>query len=123
LKLMDEVRHRRYTGVSNGRILENLKELAFRGVPVIIRVPVVPGINDSKENIREIGRFISALPNIRELELLPYHAAGVGKYQRLGMEFTLPEIPPISDAGLDRITVELQRYGITVRMGHELPGN
>jgi pyruvate formate lyase activating enzyme len=123
LKLMDQVRHRKYTGISNGMILENLKELAFREMPVIIRVPVVPGINDSQENIREIGRFIKTLPNINEIELLPYHAAGVGKYQRLGMEFTLPEIPSISDANLDRITVELQRYGITVRMGHELPGN
>jgi pyruvate formate lyase activating enzyme len=121
LKLMDDLRHREFTGIPNGVILQNLKDLAFRGKQVLIRVPLVPGINDSLENIREMGRFVAMLPNVKEIELLPYHAAGAGKYERLGLKFSLPEIPPISNAEMNQIVEELQRHGIAVLVGDEAP--
>jgi pyruvate formate lyase activating enzyme len=119
LKLMDNVCHRKYTGITNDTILQNLKELAVRGKPIIIRVPLVPGINDSLEGIRGIGRFLKTLPNVREIELLPYHAAGVSKYKKLGMECSMPDIPSISTERLERFIVELQEHGIAARLGHE----
>ena len=121
LKLMDDLRHREFTGISNGVILQNLKDLAFRGKQVLIRVPLVPGINDSLENIREMGQFVAMLPNVREIELLPYHASGAGKYERLGLKFSLPEILPLSNAETNQIVEELQRHGIAVRIGDESP--
>jgi pyruvate formate lyase activating enzyme len=115
LKIMDDRRHREFTGISNKLLLENLKTLAFRGKRMLIRMPLVPGVNDSAENIRETGQFLAAL-HIKEMELLPYHSAGIGKYERLGMKSSLPEISPISNTGMDHIVEELQRHGITVRI-------
>lgn len=62
LKLIDDDLHRRYTGVPNGPILENLRLLASRGARVIVCVPVIPGITDSEENMDGIARFVAALP-------------------------------------------------------------
>jgi pyruvate formate lyase activating enzyme len=121
LKLMDEIRHRELTGISNKVILENLKALAFRGKQALIRMPLVPGINDSLDNIRVMARFLAALPNMKEIELLPYHATGAGKYKRLGLTFSLPEMPPLSSAQMNPIVEELQRHGISARAGNESP--
>jgi pyruvate formate lyase activating enzyme len=119
LKLMDDMRHREFTGISNGVILQNLKELAAGGNQVQIRVPLVPGINDSRENIREMGRFVATIPNVKEIELLPYHAAGIGKYERLGLRSCLQEISPLSNTAMNQIVEELQRHGIAVHVGND----
>ncbi len=119
LKLMNNLRHRELTGISNEVILQNLKDLVLRGKQVLIRVPLVPGMNDSLEDFREMGRFVATLPGIKEIELLQYHASGVGKYKRLGLKYSLPEISPLSGAELEQIIEELQRQGITVRVGNE----
>jgi len=84
-------------------------------------MPLVPGINDSLDNIREMARFLAALPNMKEIELLPYHATGVDKYKRLGLTFSLPEMLPLSFAQMNPIVEELQRHGISVRVGNESP--
>jgi|WetSurMetagenome_2_1015567.scaffolds.fasta_scaffold68493_2 pyruvate formate lyase activating enzyme len=121
LKLMNDLRHREFTGISNGVILQNLKDLAAGGNQVQIRVPLVPGINDSRENIGEMGRFVATLPNVKEIELLPYHTAGGGKYERLGMKFSLPGITPLSNPEMEWIIEELRRNGISVHVGNDSP--
>lgn len=95
LKVMDEGRHRLYTGAPNHRILENLRALAARGHRIVLRVPVVPGINDDEENLEALRRFAAGLPNLAGLDLLPYHRIGVDKYARVGRTYPLPgTLPP-----------------------------
>lgn len=96
LKHMDSEKHAAWTGASNGMILESarhLSELSLKhGFPLIFRVPVVPGFNDSPEEIDAICRFIDReCPHAVGVELLPYHKLGRGKYHSLGREYPMGE--------------------------------
>lgn len=84
VKAASEEVHIRGTGVSNSRILENLRWLDAQGKNIYIRVPVIPGINDDPEEIRKIGDIVQELTSVRELRLLPYHTFGREKYATLG---------------------------------------
>ena len=86
LKLMNDDLHQKFTGVSNQIILKNLVELDQLGKKIIIRIPIVPEITDTNENLFAIRGFISYLNNIIEVNLLPYHRAGEGKYIKYGRE-------------------------------------
>jgi pyruvate formate lyase activating enzyme len=94
LKALDDEIHVKYTGVSNQRILDNLVKLSKREQAVRVRAPLIPGINDSLDDLRRLGDFIAGLPNLVEVELLPYHTAGVEKYRRLGRDFPLDGVQP-----------------------------
>ena len=85
-KLMDPQRHRQYTGVSNERILDNLKRLFRAGANVWIRIPVIPGVNDTVEEMQQIRQWIDRHGQPAKVELLPCHAMGEHKYHSLGME-------------------------------------
>jgi pyruvate formate lyase activating enzyme len=117
LKLMDDARHREFTGVSNTVILQNLQALAERGHRIALRVPIVPGINDDGETIRQIGAFAAALPCLSQVSLLPYHQAGVEKYRRLHQAYKLPETRPPSDERMAEIADILQGFGLQVKIG------
>jgi len=87
LKLMDAAEHRRWTGVDNAPVLRNLVVLAELGKPFVIRVPLVPGVTDTDENLRAIARRVSTLPGPPRVELLPYNRAAGGKYAACGIEW------------------------------------
>jgi len=85
LKMMDPVRHKKYTGVDNRLILANLQALAETGAEIRIRIPVIEGVNADKENIGESAEFVAHLAGDKKaVDLLPYHNIAAGKYQRLG---------------------------------------
>lgn len=92
LKHMDSEQHQKWTGQRNERILENLRRISQHGNEIIVRTPVIPGINDSEENIRETARFILPLASVQKYELLAYHKLGVNKYKLLGKPYLLEEI-------------------------------
>jgi pyruvate formate lyase activating enzyme len=115
LKLMDPASHQHYTGVSNRRILANLEQLVARGRPVTVRIPVMPGINDTDDEILQFARYLSALP-ASQVELLPYHHIGAGKYKRLGLPYRLPDVPQPTAAHLVRFSDALTRAGLNVRV-------
>jgi pyruvate formate lyase activating enzyme len=117
LKLMDDARHRKYTGVSNALILGNLQALSQRGHTIVLRVPVVPGINDDDEGIRRVGSFAAALPRLSRVDLLPYHHAGVEKYHRLNRVYGLPGTRPPTDERMAHIAHVLREFGLPVRIG------
>ena len=119
LKVMDQELHKRYTGVSNRLVLDNLRELASRRKNIVIRVPVIPGINDDRGNITDTGRFVSSLPGVNKVQILPYHRAGVEKYRRLGLEYNLSGLRPPGDALMDNIAVNLRKFGLEVQVGHK----
>jgi pyruvate formate lyase activating enzyme len=115
LKLMDDARHRRWTGVSNTTILANLRRLSEIGHKIIVRIPIIPGINDDEENLRQTGSFLSTLPNVPAVELLPYHNIAEGKYAGLGISYELAEILPPTQEHMQTITTLLAGYGLTVK--------
>lgn len=75
VKHVDETRHRAWVGTSNERILANLQKLAGQGIPIEVRIPLIPGLNLDRESLENIGRFLSGLGNLAGVRLLPYHPA------------------------------------------------
>lgn len=97
LKLLDNNKHMKYTGVSNELILKNIKMLCQmsveRGTPkIIIRRPIIAGINDDDETTIEIAKFINDLPGNPEVNLLPYHNLGESKYAMIGEDYELEKM-------------------------------
>jgi pyruvate formate lyase activating enzyme len=87
LKLIDDAWHRRYTGRSNLPILHNLRLLGEMGKPYVVRVPLVPGVTDTHENLSAIARLVSGLPWLLRVDLLAYNRAAGAKYQAAGMPY------------------------------------
>jgi len=114
LKIMDDERHQRETGVSNAVILDNLRKLCAAGHAVRVRVPIIPGVTDDQDNLRQIGAFVAALPNRPPIELLPYHAAGMEKYRLLHRQDGLPPTPSPTATRLEEIAAPLRRMGLEV---------
>jgi len=117
LKHMDPLAHERFTGVSNERILENLRRLAETQEQTIIRMPIIPGFNDEEENIRATGEFVRSLDGVRQVDVLPYNKAVQGKRSRLAGEYDLLEVEPPSDEQISSIVAELRSFGLTVKIG------
>ena len=93
VKFLDGEKHKRYTGVNNGLILENLAELLHRGSRVWVRIPVIPTVNDTVEEMRGIREFILAHGSPEKVELLPYHAMGEHKYEAIGKTAHVFDVP------------------------------
>jgi len=115
LKLMDDEKHKKYTGVSNELILENLKKLSSVHHNIFIRFPIIPGINDDSQNIKKMGEFLSSL-KIAQINLLPYHYIGIDKYRRLGRTYKLVTTPPPSEEKLSEISGILRKFNLNVKL-------
>ena len=94
IKCMDADRHKKYTGVDNGLILENLKKLLRAKVPLWVRIPVVPTVNDDLRQMQEIYDFLIENGMPEKIELLPYHSMGEHKYAALGKKVQSFCTPP-----------------------------
>lgn len=117
LKIADGQAHLRYTGVSNQQIVQNLRALSSNGHRIIVRVPVVPGITDSHQNMAAIGRLASDMNTIERIDLLPYHPSAEGKYTRLGMDYELAGLSAPDEALLAGLANSIQKFGIKVNIG------
>jgi pyruvate formate lyase activating enzyme len=116
LKLADEDEHRKYTGVSNNPIKENLRMLADRGRgrDVILRFPVIPGITDTQKNVDALVEFISTLKGINEIDLLPFHDVSE-KYHRLGIEYQMPVRQTPAPSKIKYIKERFESIGLYVK--------
>lgn len=114
LKQMNPERHRRCTGVSNERILENLRRLSDTGKEIEIRMPLVPGFNDEEENLEAAGRFLAGLKPLRGVRILPYHSFGRSKYHAIGHPDTMPDVNPPSSEQLAHAADILRKHRIRV---------
>jgi pyruvate formate lyase activating enzyme len=117
LKLVDGTRHQEFTGMSNRLILSNLQMLARRGHNIVLRMPIIPGINDDEKNIHQTGSLAAASLGLNRVDILPYHQAAVDKYNRLKKSYDLPEIRPPSDDRLAEIAQVLEGFGLQVKIG------
>jgi pyruvate formate lyase activating enzyme len=113
-KLADPERHRRATGVDNGLILENLQRIGARGMPVEIRIPVVPGVNDDAANASETSSFLRGIPSITRVTLLGYHRFGEAKYDRLGRAYRLTGTEPPPRERMEEFAAPLRSAGLEV---------
>ena len=117
VKEVDPDRHRRYTGRSNERILENLHRLATSGVPLVLRRPLIPGHNDDEESIRALAALAQGLETVDEIHLLPYHRLGQAKYWQMGIEYTLGDLSPQNGEQIESLRDILAGYGSRVMVG------
>lgn len=114
LKSMDSDVHRRWTGVPNELILENARRLSGAEVDVIVRIPVVPGVNDGEDNMRDTAALLAAFRRLRGVELLPVHDLGVGKMKVLQRPAERPRFPAPDPAHLARLSNIFTSRGIPV---------
>lgn len=117
IKHIDSMKHKRFTGQSNELILENAKKLAESGVPLIIRVPVIPTFNHTKEEISRIAQFAKSLQGVKELHLLPYHRLGQDKYSGLYREYKLSQIEPLDTAYMKQLQKAVEVTGLQSQIG------
>ena len=114
VKLLDSARHRAGTGVGSELILENLKRLSreFPHIPITVRTPVIPGFNDSGEDIGAIARFLAPLESVKGYDLLAYHSFGAAKYRALGRDYGMDETVRIPAERLSRLReiARLEQY-------------
>jgi pyruvate formate lyase activating enzyme len=93
IKHIDSEKHRWLTGHPNDNILDCARYLSDTGKPVWIRHVLVPGITDDDEQLSRLRQFLDTLTNVQKTEVLPYHTLGLFKWQQLGIDYTLTDIP------------------------------
>jgi pyruvate formate lyase activating enzyme len=116
IKHMDSALHRQYTGIDNDLILDNLKYLSDAGCSMVIRVPVVPGFNDSAEQIDSIVRFAGTL-NVSQIDLLPYHSGGAAKAKRIQGSPDIMEQPRPAGEFMQALRERAANKGFNVTTG------
>ena len=117
LKLIDPKLHEHYTGVGNHRILTNLRRLDEKLLEqgqgrINIRIPLIPGINDSQENLEAVVACVLSLGSVSGVNILPYHSIGANKYKNLGMEFKMGRTPPPAEKEVSRVLSLFASRGI-----------
>lgn len=117
LKHMDADKHIQMTGVSNEKILSNLEALSRRGAQIVVRIPIVPGINSDAANIDRTGAFVASLPGVNSVNILPYHSAAKAKYNNMDLNFRMPDVKTPSRDFLESIAARLETFNLYVKIG------
>lgn len=117
LKLLDDSRHQRYTGVSNHVILDNLRAVGSVHGHIWVRVPVIPGINDDADNLEATAQFAAQIQGVRQVNLLPFHRAGVEKSKRLGKGSPLEDLSAPGAVAMAAATGIFERAGLQTYAG------
>jgi pyruvate formate lyase activating enzyme len=119
IKQMDPVKHKYWTGVNNEQILSNVKWLLENGYNVRVRMPLLKGVNNSKEEIDKVIKYFKPYryqKNFDGVDLLPYHKLGVGKYQSLGRNYEIKDDPSLSDDDLNCIEMWIKDADFNVNL-------
>lgn len=114
IKHMDDYKHRFYTGISNEKILGNISRLNELKVPVVVRIPVIDGVNSDIGNIRKTARFVKDNIAVPKLELLPYHSFGDSKYEALGLEKPSGQFKTPSAEYMEELNKAVEDEGVEV---------
>ena len=122
IKYMDPQKHEELAGTDNNLILSNIKAISDhdKAPAMIIRIPIVPTVNDDEDNLKEVAEFCKGLKALKRIELLPYHRLGTGTYDLLGMEYKIKEIKPPSSEYMDEKIKIMQEAApeLTVALSH-----
>ena len=123
LKHMDSRTHRNWTGLGNELILSNLRRLAALGAPIRVRLPLIPSVSFTDENLRRTAEFVAQLgAAVRSLDLLPYHKWARAKYEALGSGAKWWNAEPIPDEQVQAAADLMRSYNLTVRIAGDRSG-
>ena len=117
IKHINSAKHKEFTTKPNELILQNAGKIAEKAKRLIIRVPVIPGFNDTAEEIGEIAKFTASLPNVNEIHLLPYHRMGKDKYDGLGRPYLMGDVPSPTNEKMQELSEICKSYGLTTHLG------
>ncbi len=117
IKHIDSNKHKEFTTQSNERILENAVKIAEKANRLIIRTPVIPTFNDTEQEIAAIAKFAASLPGVTEIHLLPYHNFGKDKYEGLGREYLMGDLPSPDETQMETLKSVAECYGLTCKIG------
>ncbi|MBO4394221.1 MAG: glycyl-radical enzyme activating protein [Spirochaetales bacterium] len=116
IKILDPQKHKKYTGVDNQLILNNVERASHLGIPMIVRTPLIPGASDDLENLRGIAKFVSGLENIVCYELLNFNPLGSSKRDAMDTDDRFSECRPFSKKDLEAIEQGLAESGVELRI-------
>lgn len=116
IKLFSEEKHRKWTGVGNQNILENIRKMSDTGIPIIVRTPVIPGVNDDEGEIGRIADFIASLRHVEYYELLQFNPLGESKYNALGLENEFAGVRPLDAEHMEPLAKAAERSRVPVRI-------
>lgn len=117
IKAMNPETHKKWVGVDNGLILENLQKLSAAGADIRLRLPLISGINDSQEDLEAVLQLLREGVHVRKIHLLPYHDIGKSKYARLGMGYEEALLAPPSPEHLEELAELFRQTGVPVVIG------
>ena len=117
IKIIDSEMHTKYTGVSNSLVLKNLRFLIEKGSEVQVRIPLIPNVTDTEENLDAIAGVLKDLPGIRSLSLLPYNRFGEDKRRRYNLDDRLGKLPAQSSEEIDAVAQKFGALGFDVKIG------
>jgi len=117
LKHMDSGKHREFTGVDNGLIIDNAKIVSGSDSAVLFRIPLINGVNSDEDNIRATAEFIKSLGEDDKVELLPYHRLGIGKYKMLGRDYPGKDFDTPGEETIERLRKIFEYNGLTCYIG------
>ncbi len=117
LKHIDSAVHEKYCGMGNERILENLQTLSAMGKEIIIRMVVVPGVNDAPEIVERLCAFLTKIHGIQFISLLPLHKSATEKYRRLGRDFPIADFQVPDDERMAAVARLFKHRGFMVQIG------
>ncbi|MBT6604727.1 glycyl-radical enzyme activating protein [Candidatus Bathyarchaeota archaeon] len=113
IKQMDSERHKEYTGVSNELIIENLKKIDTKDIPIWVRIPTIPGLNDDEDNFRKIGELLSLLKHLERVDILRYHKLAESKYEHTGQDYRLKGMNTPEKDEVEHLKDILEGYGLS----------
>ena len=119
IKHSSSEKHKTLTSKKNGLILDNIRKTAakYPDKPLTIRIPVIPGLNDTERNISETAQFVCRLEGQHKVELLPYHKLGIHKYAALSRDYPLSNLQPVSENHMQVIEDLIKSFGLEVQIG------
>ena len=116
IKIINAEKSKKYTGVSNKLILDNLRKVSkIRSSSLIIRLPLIPGVNDSAEDIYELLNFLKSI-SFKRIDIVPYHKLGISKYKMLGRKYQLIETERPEKNYIDSIKLSIAEKGFKVKV-------
>ncbi len=116
IKHMDSAKHKAFTTQPNELMIENARKISATGANLVIRVPVIPTFNDTKEEIGAIADFAKSI-NVKKIHLLPYHRYGIDKYTGLGREYELGNLVTPSDEKMNELLACALSRGLDAQIG------